>query len=49
MVHFEKKRPEIKKKTTYLSPPPPPPMTNFYNFNLKMETIWAKKVLKPIL
>ena len=46
MVHFEKKRPEIKKKTTYLSPPP---MTNFYNFNLKMETIWAKKVLKPIL
>ena len=26
-----------------------PLMTTFYNFTLKMETSWAKKVLKPIL
>ena len=43
MVHFEKKCPEIK-KTTYF-----PLMTTFYNFTLKIETSWTKKVLKPIL
>ena len=43
MVHFEK-CPEIKKKTTYFSI-----MNTFYNFTLKIETSWAKKVLKPIL
>ena len=43
MVYFEKKCPEIKKNHIFTL------MTTFYNFTLKMETSWAKKVLKPIL
>ena len=43
MVNFEKKCPEIKKKIYF------PLMTTVYNFTLKVETSWAKKVLKPIL
>ena len=38
---FWKKYPKIKK--------PFPLKTTFYNFALKIETIWAKKVVKPIL
>ena len=43
MVYFEKKCPEIKKNHIFTL------MTTFNNFTLKMETSWAKKVLKPIL
>ena len=43
MVHFEKKSPEIKKRHIF------PLLTTFYNFTLKMDPSWAKKVLKPSL
>ena len=43
MVYLAKKCPEIKEKTYF------PLMTTFYSFTIKMETIWSKKVLKPIL
>ena len=42
-VHFEKKCPKIKKKKIS------PLTTTFYNFTLKTETSWAKKVVKSIL
>ena len=38
MAHFDKKCPQIF-----------PLMTTFYNFTLKMETSWVKKILKFIL
>ena len=41
-AYFEKKYPKIKK--TYF-----PFMTTFYNFTLKIETSWVKKVVKYIL
>ena len=43
MVDFEK-CPETKEKQHIF-----PLMTTFHNFTLQMETIWAKKVLNPIL
>ena len=43
MVYFEKKCPELFFKKHIF-----PLMTTFYNFTFKMETSWAKKVLKPI-
>ena len=42
MYIFEKKCPKIKKHIF-------PLMTTFYNFTLKIETSWAKKVVKSIL
>ena len=42
-IHFEKKCPKIKKHIIF------PLITIFYNFALKLETSWAKKVVKPIL
>ena len=42
-LHFEKNCPKVKKHIIF------PFMTTFYNFALKIETNWAKKVVKPIL
>ena len=44
-IYILKKESEIKKKNIFLSPHD----YTFYKFPLKIETSWAKKVVKPIL